>query len=284
MVNGGWPAGIRSVLPMQQGVCSVCHQYNAKGWGECPSCLKVLADLKLKPIFRSGLLQSVEAGLPRMISVCPLFLRLKSEDIETYAYKYMYEYKNNRERSNQEARQFIQQLCEVAISHESCLANRLMPLGQEFDQVLTLPSKSGRHGIHPLNEIVSESAFGRRLSTCLTYLGPLQQTKVKRTIARSDWAVDEGLINGRSVLLLDDLWTTGGTALSAATALVQAGAKRVGVFTLGRHLDESKGVRTSRGFRQLTAGLEWSPRFCAFCDSRASAIANPPLPVESVGS
>jgi adenine/guanine phosphoribosyltransferase-like PRPP-binding protein len=37
-------------------------------------------------------------------------------------------------------------------------------------------------------------------------------------------------------LLLDDTWTSGGTAQSAAVALKQAGARSVAVVVLGRHL------------------------------------------------
>ena len=279
MVNGGWPDGMLPLLPMQQGVCSVCHQYNRKGWGECQTCSKVMAQLNLIPIFRSGLVRSLDNGLPQIISVLPLSLRLKSErDETTDAYRYFYQYKGNADKPNGQAKVFIQQLCEVAVLHERCLATRLMLTDKQFDHVLTLPSKSGRLGVHPLNEVASNSAFGRRLLEGLTYVGPVQQTKMKRSNSASDWHVDEGLLHARSVLLLDDLWTKGGTALSAATALVQAGVKRVGVMTLGRHLDDPEGNYTSPGFQQLTVGLGWSSSYCVFCDDRVSAIANPPLP------
>jgi hypothetical protein len=38
------------------------------------------------------------------------------------------------------------------------------------------------------------------------------------------------------VLLLDDTWTSGGTAQSAAVALKRAGARSVAVVVAGRHL------------------------------------------------
>jgi adenine/guanine phosphoribosyltransferase-like PRPP-binding protein len=38
------------------------------------------------------------------------------------------------------------------------------------------------------------------------------------------------------VLLLDDTWTSGGTAQSAAVALKRAGARSVTVVVVGRHL------------------------------------------------
>jgi ComF family protein len=44
------------------------------------------------------------------------------------------------------------------------------------------------------------------------------------------------LIEGASVLLIDDLYTTGSTARAAARALVEAGAVRVNVFSIARVL------------------------------------------------
>ncbi|NED11784.1 hypothetical protein [Streptomyces sp. SID9124] len=40
-------------------------------------------------------------------------------------------------------------------------------------------------------------------------------------------------------LLVDDTWTTGNHVRSAATALKAAGARRVAVVVLGRHLNPS---------------------------------------------
>lgn len=44
-------------------------------------------------------------------------------------------------------------------------------------------------------------------------------------------------LDGASVLLFDDTWTTGASVQSAAYALKRAGARRVGVIVLGRHVD-----------------------------------------------
>lgn len=45
---------------------------------------------------------------------------------------------------------------------------------------------------------------------------------------------DPGIVNGKHVLLVDDIFTTGATARSAAQALVNAGAETVWVATLAR--------------------------------------------------
>jgi len=44
-------------------------------------------------------------------------------------------------------------------------------------------------------------------------------------------------LDGDDVLLIDDTWTTGASVQSAAYALKCAGARRVGVLVIGRHVD-----------------------------------------------
>jgi predicted amidophosphoribosyltransferase len=44
-------------------------------------------------------------------------------------------------------------------------------------------------------------------------------------------------LDGADVLLVDDTWTTGASVQSAACALKLAGARRVGVLVIGRHVD-----------------------------------------------
>ena len=278
MVNGGWPVGMFPILPIQQGVCSVCHQYNRQGWGECRTCTDNLTKLNLKPIPRSGLLQSLETRGTHLIAVLPLFLRVRGQKEETDAYSYMWKYKDGTQLERERAGAFIQDLCDVAAAHEACLAARLQMVNHKFDYVLTVPSKQGRSAIHPLGEAVSQSVMGGRLRNGLKYVGPARATKDKRNFPVSQWEVDQQLVKGKNIIVLDDLWTKGWTALSAATALIGSGAKRVGVIPLGRHLVDTEGDFTSLGFRELTKDLEWSSSFCALCDDRMSAIANPPLP------
>jgi adenine/guanine phosphoribosyltransferase-like PRPP-binding protein len=42
-----------------------------------------------------------------------------------------------------------------------------------------------------------------------------------------------------AVLLIDDTWTTGGNAQSAALALCSAGAAKVAIVVVGRHFERS---------------------------------------------
>ena len=95
--------------------------------------------------------------------------------------------------------------------------------------------------------------------------------RYERLLHRSDKAVgrrmvDEGKyeparqLAGEDVLLVDDTWTTGANAQSAALALKAAGAGAVGVVVIGRHIHDDYGNTAQR--------LKGLPRFswerCAF--------------------
>ncbi|HVO54995.1 MAG TPA: hypothetical protein VMT37_11350 [Solirubrobacterales bacterium] len=75
-------------------------------------------------------------------------------------------------------------------------------------------------------------------------------------------ALDE--LTGEAVLLLDDTWTTGSSARSAAHALVGAGASAVALVVIGRHLrpeyEPVKGSGESCGdlFGDLPEAFDWS--------------------------
>jgi hypothetical protein len=57
------------------------------------------------------------------------------------------------------------------------------------------------------------------------------------------------------VLLLDDTWTSGGTAQSAAVALNRAGARSVAVVVAGRHLPANTGGAVVPGTAGRARGI-----------------------------
>jgi hypoxanthine phosphoribosyltransferase len=69
-------------------------------------------------------------------------------------------------------------------------------------------------------------------------------------------------LNGESVLLIDDTWTTGASAQSAAAALKQAGAGKVGAVVIGRHVNRDWG-ENDRRLRAIPRPFAWER--CVLC-------------------
>jgi hypothetical protein len=94
-----------------------------------------------------------------------------------------------------------------------------------------VPSGRGRPGRHPLRALAGD---------CLA----LPWAELAAPPGGDPWArdLDPGRflarrpLTGAAVLVLDDTWTTGSTAQSAAIALKRAGAASVATVVLGRHL------------------------------------------------
>jgi hypothetical protein len=70
-------------------------------------------------------------------------------------------------------------------------------------------------------------------------------------------------LRARAVLLIDDTWTTGANAQSAAAALKAAGAERVAALVIGRYVNREWG-HNDRQLRRLPQPFDWG--HCALCD------------------
>jgi hypothetical protein len=90
-------------------------------------------------------------------------------------------------------------------------------------------------------------------------------------------------LTGQEVLLLDDTWTSGGTAQSAVVALKRAGARSVAVVVAGRHLPAitgsgrvlgaAGGAGAVGGMRSTTACVPGTVGGCPGTEERASRAA-----------
>ncbi len=72
-------------------------------------------------------------------------------------------------------------------------------------------------------------------------------------------------LNGQSVLVVDDTWTQGGHAQSAAAALKLAGAGTVGIFVLGRHFttqQQSPHGEAAKEYLGAARRVGWSFDIC----------------------
>lgn len=146
--------------------------------------------------------------------------------------------------------------------HESCLAQQSTLNASRFDLVTSVPSSAIAGNPHPLEDMV-----GRIVPTTRDrYEGLLSRSAAaitKHSFSRDQFDATFALA-GKSVLLVDDTWTTGCTAQAAAAALKEAGASEVGIVVIGRHVHDDFEANAER-LKELPKSFDWHS--CAFCSS-----------------
>ncbi len=167
--------------------------------------------------------------------------------------------------------------------HEKCLAAAAeVP---RFDLVTTVPSGDRlRDHDHPLHSIVGslvEPTKDRHVRT----LAPSGPRTTDHTFSDERFTVTRELDN-QAILLIDDTWTTGASAQSAAAALKRAGAAKVAAVVIGRYLNREY-QENDRRLRELSAPFRWDT--CALCvgSSQPERPAKPqaaPTPAPQPGS
>jgi predicted amidophosphoribosyltransferase len=139
-------------------------------------------------------------------------------------------------------------------AHERCVARKAETDG--FEIVTTVPSSSEAHDeIHPLQRIVGELVGLTRER----YERLLRRSSVPappRTLSIEKFKTARNL-HHQSVLLIDDTWTTGANAQSAAATLKLAGAGTVAAVVIGRHLNRYHG-NNDRRLRALPRPFDWN--------------------------
>ena len=116
-----------------------------------------------------------------------------------------------------------------------------------------VPTARGRPGVHPLRELV-----GGYLAVPWAELSARPGGQQVRDLDPDRFSA--GQVPRARVLLIDDTWTTGSSAQSAAMALRRAGALTVVTVVLGRHV----GLADAAGFRP--AVMPFDPTSCALHD------------------
>jgi hypothetical protein len=144
-------------------------------------------------------------------------------------------------------------------AHEPCISRTLgVPA---FSVVTTVPSNDpARDDEHPLDRLVGQLVKPTR-------------ARFRRLLVRSAHPVEPhrfdvdryrptGRLTDEPVLLIDDTWTTGANAQSAAAALKRAGAGPVAAVVIGRHLNRSWGSNDSQ-LNGLSKPFDWD--HCVRC-------------------
>jgi hypothetical protein len=171
------------------------------------------------------------------------------------------------------ARRFALELAAVMwrylAGHERCLVRAA---GVEcFELVTTVPSgERERDDTHPLRRMVSELVAPTRGR----YRPLLHRSEV--VVAAHEFSTRkfdvDGELGGRSVLLVDDTWTTGANAQSAAAALKRAGAQAVGAVVIGRYLNRGW-HKNDRRLCGLRPPFDW--QHCVHCRNEKSTDQGP---------
>jgi predicted amidophosphoribosyltransferase len=158
--------------------------------------------------------------------------------------------------------------------HEPCIARAAGVT--RFPQVTTVPSGSAsRTPPHPLEEIVAHLVEPTRdryvpLLRRTAHPVPAHSFSPDRFAATTE-------LTGEPVLLIDDTWTTGASAQSAAATLKKAGAGPVAVVVIGRHLNRDWG-ENDRRLRAIPTPYDWSRCVCCPSVPEPDAAGEPSAP------
>ncbi len=149
-------------------------------------------------------------------------------------------------------------------AHEICVARAAGT--DAFALVTTVPSgERERDERHPLRWIVGEVVAPTR-TRHERLLGRSRTAVRAREFSADKYAATRAL-DGESILLIDDTWTTGANAQSAAAALKAAGSGPVGAVVIGRHLNR-EWHENDRRIRGISRPFDWDR--CVLCGEPAS--------------
>lgn len=144
--------------------------------------------------------------------------------------------------------------------HERCLATAAGI--DHFDIVTAVPSSDRRRDEHhPLPWIVGELVAPTR-GRYQRLLRPGQGDIPPRTFSDAKFEATTKPLQRHAILLIDDTWTTGASAQSAAAALKAAGAGPIAAVVIGRHLNR-EWHQNDRRLRGIVQPFEWAD--CALC-------------------
>ena len=119
-----------------------------------------------------------------------------------------------------------------------------------------VPSGQGRPGAHPLAGIVA-SCVDVPIVPLSTAPGATARARGLADGVAAGWLTVGGAVAGADVLLVDDTWVSGASAQSAAAALKAAGARRVALVVIGRHVDpaDPRSAEFLRTLRSQSAAI-----------------------------
>jgi hypothetical protein len=226
-----------SVRPPGPGVCATCWRAVDPGYRLCYPCR----------VARDGY------GKRLADVVVPVALAVKRQQFAHELWHYKYD-ADGRVRQRLEI-QLAAVLWRFLGLHEAHIAQAVgVP---RFDIVTTVPGTRQRIDDHPLVRIVG-TLVGQTRDRYQPALTPGPDASAEgRAVLIGRYRATQALAGDPAVLLIDDTWTTGGRAQSAAIALHDAGAAKVAVVVLGRHFDRSFGSGETYYQQAKTRKFTW---------------------------
>ncbi len=212
--------------------CTVCRGPARSGYARCYQC-------ETHEMLGRGLLADAVVPISYAVKGTPF-----AEDL--------WRYKSQRSLGTSARGSLLALLLAFLEDHAGCVWRRAAMPGP--DRLAVVPSGAGRPGSHPLLALASP-----HISVPLWPLA-IRPGRQGRDLDLHRFQADPGP-RGRGVLLLDDTWVSGASAQSAAAALKLAGAGRVALVVLGRHVNPAD-PQAARFAAGLAPG-PYDPAACA---------------------
>lgn len=202
-----------AVLPASQdGVCDMCHG-SVADYSTCFNCSSV----------KNALSRPCELVVPISLSIGTeqLHHSLRSYKDSSYTHRI-------RDRFSLEIAALFHRFL---TAHRDCIENTAE---RPWDTITIVPSSGQRPAPHPLEHALRKSQWISRQYRRL--LGPGSTSLDHNQMSDNGFATIEDA-SGRSVLLLDDTYTTGARAQSAASRLQLDGAHVVAIVPAARYMN-----------------------------------------------
>ncbi len=227
----------RPVPPSGTGVCALCHGCPRSGFSTCWSCDRVAAQLGW---------------------VCRLVVPVSLYVIPSPLHACLRRYKDAaREASRLRAATTVATLLGSFLQdHGDCIRAEA---GTGWDYLSSVPSSAGRPGTHPLQAALGQVAWLAAQHRPILARGP---GRLGHTTASARGFSATRPVSGDRILVVDDTFTSGARAQSAAAALHLAGAQVVAIVPVGRVINPAHGPHVASYWRAQSGSPFHAGRCC----------------------
>lgn len=198
----------RTVPVIGEGICDRCHGCPNPGWSTCWSCSQVERQL---------------------FAPCPLVVPISLYEV---GYQLHHQLRNYKAEPSDMSWDFLVKTAAILgyflQLHSGCVA---AAAGGPWDVITSVPSSTDREGEHPLVRAIKLLPDIRDQYETLLERG---EVNITHTIASDQGFNALRRLDDERVLLIDDTFTSGARAQSAASVLNNAGATVVAILPIGR--------------------------------------------------